>query len=117
MPRLRYTGGGTYRVGGYGFEPGGVNDVDGELAEYLADREDFEVVDDVAEERGEGEFRFDPGEATDFSTNGWLDNNYQDRVEAVQAGGLDEYLDEIENAETSETVIDAVQKRRVELEA
>ncbi|WP_323190460.1 hypothetical protein [Halostella sp. PRR32] len=52
----------------------------------------------------------------DFSTNGWLENDYGDRADAVLEGGLDDYLDEIEEVETSETVIDAVEERREELE-
>ena len=122
MPRLRYTGGGTYRVGGHGFEPGDAKDVDDDLGEYLADHDDFEVVDEgdaaddaVATEDGETP-QFDPGDATDFSANGWLENDYKDRADAVRAGGLDDYLDEIEDAETSETVIEAVEERRAELE-
>jgi hypothetical protein len=52
----------------------------------------------------------------DFSSNGWLDNNYQDRADAVRAGDLDDHLDEIEAVETSNTVTDAVADRRSELE-
>jgi len=48
MPTVRYTAdGGHYRVGGHGFEPGDERDVDDELAGYLADHGDFEVVDDA----------------------------------------------------------------------
>lgn len=43
MPEVTYTGGGHYRVGGYGFDPGTTQDVDGELASYLADHDDFTV--------------------------------------------------------------------------
>jgi len=48
MPTVRYTAdGGHFRVGGHGFDPGDERTVDDELAEYLADRDDFEVVDDA----------------------------------------------------------------------
>ena len=117
MPTVRYTAdGGTYRVAGHSFEPGDERDVDDELADYLADHEGFEVVDADADDGDSDEFQFDPGEATDFSSNGWLENDYQDRADAVRAGGLDDYLDEIEAAETSETVLDAIEDRRAELE-
>ncbi|MFC6973645.1 hypothetical protein ACFQL1_01535 [Halomicroarcula sp. GCM10025709] len=125
MPRVRHTGdGGHYRVGGHGFDPGDEHNVDDDLAGYLGDHDDFEVLDEAGEgnsedtdpDEGDSEFRFDPGDATDFSANGWLDNDYQDRADAVRAGGLDDYLAEIEDAETSETVIDAVDERRDELE-
>jgi hypothetical protein len=47
MLTVRYTAdGGTYRVAGHSFEPGDEKDVDDELAGYLADHEDFEVLED-----------------------------------------------------------------------
>ncbi|WP_135806206.1 hypothetical protein [Halorussus marinus] len=54
MTRVTYTAdGGHYRVGGVGFDPGDTKDVDGELADYLRDHEDFDVVEDAADEVGE----------------------------------------------------------------
>jgi hypothetical protein len=133
MPTVEKTAGGRVNVRGVGeFTPGDRAEVDADQAAYLCEeRGDFEIVDDVektddsAEPDGESEdsdagadetFAFDPGDATDFETNGWLDNDYGDRADAVLAGGLDDYLDEIEEAETSQTVIDAVDERRAELE-
>ncbi len=117
MPTVRYTAdAGHYRVGGHGFDPGDERDVDADLADYLADHDDFEVVGDAEGGEDDDTFQFDPGNATDFSTNGWLDNDYQDRADAVRAGGLDDYLGEIKEAETSDTVIEAVEERRDELE-
>lgn len=55
------------------------------------------------------------GDHDDFSANGWLDNDYQDRADAVLAGGLDGFLDAIEAAETSKTVTEAVEARREEI--
>jgi len=46
MPEVTYTGGGHYRVGGYGFDPNDEKNVDDELASYLEDVDDFEVVGD-----------------------------------------------------------------------
>ncbi|MEA5387119.1 hypothetical protein VB779_08660 [Haloarculaceae archaeon H-GB11] len=68
MPRLRYTGGGTYRVGGYGFEAGEENNVDGELAEYLADHDDFEEVDGADADGGQDDAGSD--DAGDDVTDG-----------------------------------------------
>ena len=49
MVRVRYTAdGGHYRVGGRGYDPGQEQDVDEELAEYLEDHDDFEVVGETA---------------------------------------------------------------------
>jgi len=46
----------------------------------------------------------------------WLDQHYTHRAEQIRTGAVDGSLDEIEAAETSDTVIDAVDKRRAELE-
>lgn len=117
MPRARYTAeGGTYRIDGQSFEPGDEHEVSREVAEHLADVDDFEVI----VEKGDAAPREEDGppdeDGEDFLVNGWLENDYQDRADAVLEGGLDDYLDEIEDAETSETVIEAVQERRDELE-
>lgn len=95
-------------------------DVDAEMAAYLCEeRGDFERVDDGAstgEPEGSTSETDELDTSDDFSANGWLDNDYQERADAVRAGGLDEYLGEIVEAETSQTVIDAVEERRAELE-
>jgi len=44
MPTARYTGGGTYRVGGHSFAPGDEKDVGDGLAEYLDSLEEFDVL-------------------------------------------------------------------------
>lgn len=113
MPRVRYTAeGGHYRVGGYGFDPGDEQDVDDELAEYLGDHEDFEVLeelgaeDDVAEDESE---IFDPADHTvdeieeavaDVEDPDWLETVREaetegdDRTTALEA--IDDRLDELE---------------------
>jgi hypothetical protein len=56
MATVRYTAdGGHYRVGGYGFDPGDVKDVDDDLADYLAEHDDFDVVDEDDEVEGSAE--------------------------------------------------------------
>lgn len=45
MPEVTYTGGGHFRVAGCGFDSGATQDVDDELAQYLAGRDDFDVHD------------------------------------------------------------------------
>lgn len=106
MPTVEKTSGGRVyvRLVGQEFSVGDRAEVSADEAAYLCDeRGDFERVgdDDVGD---------------DFSANGWLENDYQERADAVLEGGLDDYLGEIEEAETSETVIDAVEQRRAELE-
>lgn len=58
MPTVRYTGGGHYRVGGEGFDPGQAKDVDAELAAYLEDVDGFEVVDEAGDEAEGGDETF-----------------------------------------------------------
>lgn len=75
MTTIRYTAdGGHYRVGGYGFDPGDEKDVDDDLAEYLADRDDFEVT-------GDPEAATDETEGSDDNAEG----PYRDR-DAVNDG-------------------------------
>ena len=118
MPTVKYTAdGGTYRVGGYGFEPGDKHDVDDDLAGYLADHEDFEVIDgaggdDVHDEDGPP----DVDEWDDWSEDSWLELDYQQRADDVREGRVDGHLDDIVDVETSDTVIEAVADRRDELE-
>lgn len=119
MISVRKTSGGHVyiRSAGRRFDVGDTAEVSESEAAYLCDeRGDFEVVKDGAEVREEDGPPDVVAEGDDFSSNGWLDNGYQDRADAVHAGGLDEYLDEIEEVETSQTVIDAVEDRRDELE-
>jgi hypothetical protein len=117
MPTVRYTGGGTYRVDGVGFDPGDEKDVNRELADYLTDRDDFEMVDDagdddVSEEDGPP----DVDEWEDWGESDWLELGYTQRADDVREGRVDDYLDEIDAVETSDTVIEAVEDRRSELE-
>lgn len=116
MPTVRYTAdAGHYRVGGHGFDPGDEHDVDDELAGYLADHEDFEIVGDDSDD-GDGELQPDPDEWHDWNEDSWLELGYQQRAEDVREGRVDDDLDAIEDAETSDTVIEAVEERREELE-
>jgi len=104
MPTVEKIRGGRVLVRGLGeFDLGDRADVSDADAQYLC------------EERGD--FKLVNGEAgEDFDINGWLDNDYRERAEAVRDGGVDAYLNEIEAAETSETVLDATEARRAELE-
>lgn len=121
MPTVEKVSGGRVYIRPLGrqFEIGDCEEVTDDQARYLCEeRGDFERVDsdddapsDATERESEAD---DDGE--DFSVNGWLENDYTDRADAVREGGLDDYLNEIEAAETSQTVLDAVEDRRAELE-
>ena len=56
--------------------------------------------------------------ADPFDADAWFDDHdgYEERIATVESGAVDAYLDEIESAERSETVKDAVDARREELE-
>lgn len=54
---------------------------------------------------------------SEFDVEEWLDQGYQKRADAVRAGDVDDHLNTIEDAETSDTVTDAIEERRDELEA
>lgn len=126
MPVVEKTSGGRVNVRGIGeFVPGDQAEVGQGEAEYLVEeRGDFQVVDagepeEPAPEEAETEAEPEPSEDTadeSFDVDEWLDRDYQDRAEAVAAGDVDDHLEEIEDEETSETVIEAIQGRRDELE-
>lgn len=61
---------------------------------------------DVGDEADEGE----------FDLEAFLDQQYTDRADAVAAGEVDAHLNELEDAETSKTVQEAIAERRDELE-
>ena len=121
MPRIRYTAdGGHYRVAGVGFDPGDERDVDADLAEYLTDRDDFEAIEQTdgpvgQEDEPPDETGSDDENSDEFDAEAWLDEDYGDRADRVRAGDVDAHLEAIAEAETSDTVLDAIGERRAEL--
>ena len=124
MPRVRYLGGGGYRIrDGPDFDAAGDEaDVGERTADRLCARDDFERVatdaenadddrDSEAADAGE-----DDGEAAPFDAEVWLEQNYQTRAERVDDGDVDAHLAAVADVETSQTVLDAVDDRRDELE-
>ena len=130
MPRVRYLGGGGYRIrDGPDFdEAGDEADVGERTADRLCARDDFErVATDAGDAGGDDEDNgdtdseaADAGEDDDeetlFDAEAWLDQDYQTRAERVGDGDVDHTLDTITDVETSQTVLDAVDDRRDELE-
>lgn len=97
-------------------------DVDSDFAEYLKGRGDFRPVDVQ-----EADFRemddnapAEPDSTDDksqgFDIDAWLEEDYQERADRVLEGDVDAHLDTIDEAESSDTVRDAVGQRRAELE-
>ena len=125
MPRVRYVGGGGYYIrDGPDFdEAGDEADVGERTADRLCARDDFERATVDAEDAGgddsDGEAADagdDAGEATPFDVESWLEQDYQTRADRVRDGDVDHILDTIADVETSQTVLDAVDDRRDELE-
>ncbi|MUV59983.1 hypothetical protein [Halobacterium sp. CBA1126] len=123
MPEVTYTGGGHYRVAGVGFDPGDTQDVNDDLAEYLDERNDFEIVSETDETGGDApdEDTSEPesedvDEESGFDAEAFLDRDAADIVDAVEAGEADGHLDEVGDATEYVTVEDAVGERRAELE-
>jgi hypothetical protein len=52
-----------------------------------------------------------------FDEDAWFDDHdgYEDRIATVKSGDVDAILDEIEEVETSDNAVDAIQARRDEL--
>ncbi|WP_323192412.1 hypothetical protein [Halostella sp. PRR32] len=99
-----------YTVAGETFEPGDVKDVSDGLAETLLEKPHFSEP-----ETGTGTDETD-ADAEAFDADEWLDQDYGTRADRVEAGDVDEHLDEIAEVETSDTVSDAIGVRRAELE-
>lgn len=143
MPTVRYTSeGGRYRTAGVTFESGDTHEVPDGKAEYLVEEVgDFEyaedagttgdadepVDDDVHVEDGPPDDNADnsapesedgdegDGDGGEFDIDAWLDHDYQERADRVNAGEVDDHLDQIAEEETSDTVLDAIGVRRAEL--
>ena len=96
-----------FNVAGNTIEAGDVVDVNDDLGEHLLDKPYFSEASAGAVE--------DAG-ADEFDVDEWLDQDYQTRVERVEAGEVDGHLEEIAEAETSDNVVDAIGVRRAELE-
>lgn len=93
-------------------------DVDEEFGEYLGDRGDFRPVDVQDAEFREVDDQTDSSDdEAGFDADEWLEQDFGDRAEQVRSGDVDEHLDAIDDAETSDTVRDAIGERRAELEA
>lgn len=98
-------------------------DADAGFAEYLEERGDFRALDVQDAEFREvdadaaAEQEPDSTASEGFDVDAWLDQDYQTRADRVLEGDVDGHLDTIDEAETSDTVRDAVGERRAELEA
>ena len=133
---VRLTEDGPARIRGNGrtWERGESRDVPPEKAEALTSTHDyFEVVDgpepeaEVEAESGPDEdasggtittddIMPDESDDGEFDVDEWLEQDFDDRADAVRAGEVDDHLEEIADHETSDTVLDAVGERRAELE-
>lgn len=126
MPRVRYTGTAVYNLrDGPTWSEGDVHEVDRATAERLCEQAYFEhaKADDGEDSVGESEAPGDGDDggvdsdaADEFDTAAWLEADYEVRAERVTAGAVDAHLDAVEAAERSQTVIDAVEQRRADLE-
>jgi len=139
MPTVRYTAdGGRYRVAGQTLEPEATVEVASGLAERLVDDVGtFEYVDvaDGAPDASDPDDAGDTGASTSaadsdsaeppadepggeggaFDVDQWLDRDYTERADRVRAGDVDAHLEEIADAERSDTVLDAIGERRAEI--
>ena len=114
---LRYDGSAaTFRLPAHDIsvEAGETFEVDAETAAAIVpDVRGLDYHDPPTEETAD-----ETGAPTEtFDTGRWLDEDYEDRAEAVRNGDVDGHLETIVGAETSETVVEAVNERRDELNA
>lgn len=121
MPTIKHTDGpGRFShtaletVSGYG----DTHEVSPAAANYLCDQVGhFTRVDELDDTTvGEEDGSSAVDKWADWSEDGWLDLDYQQRAADVREGRVDEHLDDIADVETSDTVVGAVDDRRDELE-
>lgn len=114
MPEVTYTGGGHYRVGGYGFDAGDTQDVDEELASYLSDHDDFEVADNATD--GE-DVEEDSTAALPFNPKDHTNDEVAERVQDIDdAETLTALLNLEEDQKNRDGATDAITDRLDELE-
>jgi len=101
-------------------EPG--DEIPTDAADRIASSHPYDVVeaddeaDDGADDGADDEAsENDDSDDIEWTEEAWLQGNYTERAEAVADGRVDEQLDAIEDVETSENVIEAVEQRRDEL--
>lgn len=116
MPTVEKTAGGRVHVRGIGrFSIGDRADVSADEAAYLCEeRGDFEYVHEPKALDDTPEPSID--EWHDWNEGDWLELDYEQRADDVQAGRVDEHLDEVIDCDRSTTVTEAANKRRDELE-
>ena len=91
-----------------------------ELPEEIAERvagahpTDVEAIEDDGDGEGDGGTDAESDDI-EWSKEAWLEGDYTERAEAVADGRVDDHLDAIEDCETSDNVIEAVEQRRDEL--
>jgi len=120
MPTARYTGGGTYRVGGHSFEPGNEIDVDDDLAVYLDSVENFDVdVSDITDEPADDSAGYSI--ETEDGVNILAKDATVDQIKAAigsveDAEAIRYILSEERDGPARKTAIDALEARLAELE-
>ena len=121
MTRVRLSEDAPRRVnaGGTLFKQGEPRDLDDERAKQLVANNDYFVLaeDELVDEEADAVEPIDAPEgsgstADDFDLEAFLDDDYQDRADAVEAGEVDDHLDALAEEETSQTVLDAIEARR-----
>ena len=131
MPRFEKATGGEVLLRGIDerVSVGDVVEVDTDFADYLRDRPDFQEHagdatpshdpdGDVAvrEEDGPPDDNAGAGDGTDERAVNLADESWQAAVATVEAGDADDYLDALEAIDDRDSVQDAIETRRDELE-
>lgn len=124
----RWTGSHAYRdhANDRVIEPG--DKIPEDIADQVVDHHphDVDAVEEAGSDDGDGADSVsdentdnDDGATSEdaFDVDEWLDQDYQTRADRVNAGDVDDHLQEIKDAETSGNVKEAIADRRDELEA
>jgi hypothetical protein len=115
MAEYRWTGSHAYRdhANDQTIEPG--EELPAEIADRVAGAHptDVEGIEDDGD--GDGDDTAAESDDIEWSEEAWLEGDYSERADAVADGRVDDHLDDIEDCETSDNVIEAIEERRDEL--
>jgi hypothetical protein len=115
MARYRWVGAHPYRDHAHGRVIESGESLPDDIAGRVADRHphDVESITDADEAAPSDS----DGAGDGFAPEAWLEVDYRERAERVRSGAVDAHLGAIADAETSQTVAEAVAERRAEMQA
>lgn len=117
MPTIEKIGGGRYYSRSTGrLTHGQRATVDDDVAEHLASRSDFVIVNGEDSHMSETTDDTTVSDPSGFDADEWMESGFKTRVEAVESGAVDEHLETVKETDRSQKVEAAVEERQTTIE-